>query len=169
MSHSFLGALKSNDFHARAGFVATPTALHRLLRKSREVQAIRKGLETGELGEQMIHKYVDSLMNDLRPGQPFQHDLAISALAVALEKRGTEFAEEFLQDLARLKAAEMSMSIRVARECLKDRVTLAGNKKRVVQLAAPERMTTTSYEELGERYPRKQTRQARQVVKCGEA
>ena len=49
--------------------------------------------------------------------------MALAALAVVLERRTTEFAEEFLLDLAKLKLAEMPLCIRVARECVKHRMT----------------------------------------------
>jgi hypothetical protein len=57
-------------------------------------------------------------MNDLRRGECFPHDLALAALAVALEYRPTPFAKEYLRDLSRLRLAEMSTSVRLAQECL---------------------------------------------------
>ena len=52
-------------------------------------------------------------------------ELALAALAVAVERRPTDFAEEFLHDLARPQIAEMGLAIRVARECLRHRTSVA--------------------------------------------
>ena len=49
------------------------------------------------------------------------NSLALAALAVILEHRATDFAEEFLHDLSRLRLSELSAAIYVARECLKNR------------------------------------------------
>src|SRR5262245_51020865 len=95
-----LEQLKADDFQARVGFVATATALHRLPKRSPEVQVIRDALTSGEISEPSIREFVEALLIDLRRGEPFRHDLAISALAVALESQETDFAAEFLQDLA---------------------------------------------------------------------
>jgi hypothetical protein len=67
------------------------------------------------------------LMKDFRIGQHFEHEIAIAAMAVALEKRSTAFAEEFLVDLAKLRLAEMPLCIRVARECVKHRMAMTQN------------------------------------------
>ena len=108
-----------NITRRRLWFIATPSALRRALQRSPEVRLIRESLKIGALDEEAIGHFVESLMTDLKPGMPFAHDLTLSALAVALDQRGTGFAEKFLEELAGLQAAEMSMSIRVARECLR--------------------------------------------------
>jgi hypothetical protein len=195
MSDGILERLKSDDFAARVGYVATAPALRRLLSRTSEVQAVRDALATGQLSEELIRRFVGALMADLRKGEPFRHDLPISALAVALEQRCTEFAGEFLRGLAALRAAEMAMSIRVARECLKDRETTAGNLTavvqldparpspqppcirgegrsltKVVQLSTATVVNAISYDDLAERYPHRQTGETRQTGRlsgCG--
>jgi hypothetical protein len=195
MSDGILDRVKSDDFGARVGFVATAPALRRLLNRTPEVHAIREALATGHLSEETIRRFVGTLMADLRRGGPFRHDLALSALAVALERRGTEFAGEYLRGLAGLRAAEMVMSIRVARECLKDREPSAGNLTavvqlgpvrpspqapytrgegrsltKVVQLSPATAVNAVSYEGLAERYPHGRTGETRQTGRlsgCG--
>jgi hypothetical protein len=89
---------------------------------------VQDALQTGELSDPLLRGFVSSLLTAFRKGEVFQHDMAVAAIAVALERETTPFAEEYLRDLARLQAAEMSMSIRVARECLNQRhATLTGS------------------------------------------
>jgi hypothetical protein len=133
MKNAILDQLVSDEFCGRLFFVATPTALRRLLQRSPEIRSIRKNLEIGILDEETVSRFVNTLMSDFVSGSPFVHDLAISAVAVALEKRGTKFADRFLADLAQVQAAEMSMSVRVARECLRARTLVSSNAAMTIQ------------------------------------
>ena len=64
--------------------------------------------------------------------------LALATIAVVLERRTTDFADEYLCHLARLKLAEMPLSIRVARECLKHRArSLTRNQIKTDQYKNP--------------------------------
>jgi hypothetical protein len=119
--------LKSEDFAVSVGFLLPPPALRRTLAATREVQEITRALAEGDITEEMIRKFVSSLLSDLHKGERFPHDLALAALAVALENSPLNVAVEFLRDLSTLQLAEMSVSIRVARECLKHRVVLSNN------------------------------------------
>jgi hypothetical protein len=121
MSAVVLEQLKSDDFFMRAGCLSTPIALRRVLSRAPEVASLQRALKQQAISEETLRQFVSWLLRDLRLGERFPHDLAIAALAVVLERRATDFAEEFLRDLSRLKLAEMSISIRVARECLKVR------------------------------------------------
>jgi hypothetical protein len=134
MNTGVLQDLVSDEFGVDAGFLGTPAGLHDYLRRSRQVSAIREALRQGALTEDSIRRFVASLMDDLHRGTRFPHELAISALAVSLESRQTDFAEDFLLDLARLETVEMSLSIRVARECLKHRFHLRRTKAREFRL-----------------------------------
>jgi|GEM_PF-2087532 len=151
MTIPVLEQLKSDEFQAKTGFVATAPALRRLLLRTPEVRALRQALISGALTERRIQAFVRSLLSTLRSGVPMQHDLALAALAVALEKRGTAFAGEYLHTLASLQAAEMSMSIRVARESLKSRTSLSGTERTFIRagIVMPK---TFPYEQLGERF-----------------
>jgi hypothetical protein len=134
VSGAVLEQLKSEEFAVSAAFLSTPASLRRFLARSGEVAAIRQALREGAIAEDSIRQFVSSLLQDFRRGERFQHELAVSALAVALEARATGFAEEFLRDLSRLRLAEMSLCSLVASECLKDRVSLAQNTAKVFEL-----------------------------------
>lgn len=138
MTACVLEQLKSDEFAISAGFVATAGPLRRFLARSKEVADVRKSLRQGALTEDSVHRFVDSLFADFHRGKQFVHDLAIAAIAVALESRPTKFADEFLHDLARLESAEMGLSIRVARECLKQRASVARSVTKVFAFAYPD-------------------------------
>jgi hypothetical protein len=128
MCRKLLDDLISDSFVLSVGFLSTPGALRRFLSRTREVRDIRESLRQGAITEETIREFVSSLLVGFHAGQRFEHELALGALAVVLERRPTNFAEEFLLDLATLKLTEMPLCIRVARECLQHRVTIAQNK-----------------------------------------
>jgi hypothetical protein len=129
MSQRLLERLKSEDFALTVGFLVPSPALGGKLRATREVQEVIAALAEGRLTDEEVRAFVSMLLADLRQGERFAHDLALAALAVALEGRTTALAQEYLQELADLERAEMSTSIRVARECLRQRVCLGGRRQ----------------------------------------
>jgi len=129
-----LQQLVSDDFAVSVGFLSTPESLRRFLLQSKEVAAVKEALRQEAITESTLRGFVSSLLRDMRCGERFAHQLAVAAVAVVLETRATDFADEFLHDLSRLGLAEMSMCIRVARECLKHRVNVAQNKTKVLRL-----------------------------------
>jgi len=131
---SALDRLTSEAFMLSAGFLSTPAGVRRFLHRTRETREIREALRQGAIAEHTIERFVSSLLEDLHPGESFPHQLALSALAVVMETWPTEFAERFLLDLSRLRSAEMSLCIRVARECLKQRVSITQRTVRVFDL-----------------------------------
>jgi hypothetical protein len=137
MCHILLSDLTSDDFVVAAGMFAAPNALRRFLLRRPEIADIRNGLRDGAITEATIRDFVATLMKDFQPGKRFENELALAALAVALEKRPTDFAEEFLLDLAKLKLAEIPLCIRVARECLKQRIFVSQNIYRVFSVLRP--------------------------------
>ena len=118
MSARVLERLKSDEFALSVGFLSTPGPLRRFLQKTKEVADIRAALEQGVVTDITLRAFVSNLMRDLRRGERFAHELALATLAVVLEMHPTVFAEEYLEDLSRLRVAEMSLCIRVARECV---------------------------------------------------
>lgn len=139
MACNLLEQLTFNDFYLSLGFILPPPSMRRLLLASKEVQRVQESLRSGEITEAMIRDFVASLMGSLKKGLRFPHDLALASLAVALERRPTDFAEEYLCDLARLRLAEMSTSISVARECLKQRFCVTKNLFRFFQYGHPQK------------------------------
>jgi hypothetical protein len=154
MAHRVLDRLLSVPFQASMTFAPTPTALHRMLERSPEVRKIQRGLQRGEITEATIEQFVASLMKGLKQGERFQDEVPLAALAVALQSRSSPFADSFLHQLAGLKLAEMSTCVRVARECLDQRVHVAKSKA-ALELAgqAPGEPVILSYEDLVRKYP----------------
>jgi len=134
VSARVLDQLTSEEFAVSVGFLSTASALRRFLARSKEVADIRDALRQGAITEETLRRFVSSLLQEFRPGERFQHELAVAALAVALEQRGTDFAEEFLRDLSRLQRNEMGLCTLLARECLKQRTSLTKDRGKVFVL-----------------------------------
>jgi hypothetical protein len=130
-----LDELFSDSFAASAGGFSVPGVLRRFLLRTSAVRGIREAIRQGVVDEGMIREFAERLLASFRVGVRFEHEVALAALAVVLERRATDFAEEFLLDLAKLRLAEMPLCIRVARECLKNRASIAQNKTRVFVLS----------------------------------
>jgi hypothetical protein len=120
-----LEKLTSEEFISPIAYVGTPIALYRVLRRSPEILALEQALLTGELSPDNIKDFASSLANEIKKGESFKYDITLAALGVVLERNSSDFAEEYLSDLAKLNLLEIPMSIRVARECIKNRVHLA--------------------------------------------
>jgi hypothetical protein len=157
VSARVLEDLKSDEFELSVGFLSTASALRRFLNRTPAVAAVRQALRQGAITEDTIRQFVSVVISDLRIGQRLPYEIAIAGLAVVLESRATDFAEEYLHDLSRLRLAEMSLCIRVARECLKHRVNIARRESRVLRLASDEECvfsvvtTQSSFPDNGER------------------
>jgi len=131
-----LEQLASERLQLMTACLSTASALRDGLARTTEVLAVREAMEAGTLTEEMVRAFVSSLMGDLKKDESFAHDGELSALAVVLEPLDLPLAEEFLQSLARLQLAEMGMSIRVARECLKHRLHQPNRAKEPVPAKA---------------------------------
>jgi hypothetical protein len=134
MSFVVLQQLLSDDFAVAVGFHSNPAGMRRRLARMPEIAAVRRALDEGALTEESIGRFVSGIMADFRRGEHFAHEDALSALCIALETRPTDFAEEFLRDLASLKVAELSLAIRVARECRRHRAAIAPHVARTLDL-----------------------------------
>jgi len=117
--------LKTDEFAVKFGFISNPAAVRRLLLKSNEIADVRRALNQGEISEGSVRTFVNDLVKDFRSGEHFPHDSALSAIAVSLEYRATPFADEFINDLASLRIAELGHSVHIARECKKNRKHLS--------------------------------------------
>ncbi len=138
MGAKVLEDLKSDEFELSVGFLSTASALRRFLGRTGEIAAVRQALKEGAITEDTIRQFVSVLTRDVCIGSRLPYEIAIAALTVALETRTTDFAEEFLRDLSSLELAEMSLCIRVARECLKHRANIAHRESRVFRLQPDE-------------------------------
>lgn len=109
-----LEVLTTDEFIVSLGTHSTPNSLRRALLKSTPVQEIRKALLYGKIDEEAIRRFLATIMKDFKRGEAFVHEIALAAIAVSLEGRNTQFAEEYLIDLAGTSIAEFGICRRVA-------------------------------------------------------
>jgi hypothetical protein len=114
---NLLDALSSEEFEVDVGPLVPAPLLRRRLLGMSEVRAVSKALSGQTLTDEDIGIHVSRLVREFQPGKRFEHDLALAALAVALETRATKFAQDFLETLSGFRLVEMPMSPRVAAEC----------------------------------------------------
>ncbi len=133
MRTSLKQLLDSTELYEIAGFAANSDALRILLGRTAEVQAMSEALRSGELTEGDIREFVRQVLDGFKLGESLFGDIALAAIAVALEPihmSPDSFAEEYIRDLSRIDLAEMSRSSRVAKACLKARTSLTMNHSR---------------------------------------
>lgn len=104
--------------------VALPAAARLLLARSSQVREVRVAIQDGHLSDTSMREFVSELLKSFRIGEHFTYDPVLAALAVAVESHHSDFADEYLHDLAALECAEMTLSRHVARECLRRRRTI---------------------------------------------
>ena len=115
MNSSPLEALVSEAFQDSIGFEPPPKALRRLLQRHRFVRQANAAVRRGQVGERDVRTFAARLASEHRAGVRLPGDVALAALAVALESCREEFAEEYLCDLSRLSLPELTAAIHVAR------------------------------------------------------
>ena len=81
--------LKTGEFALRFSFISDPRAVHRALRRSKDVEKLRSALRAGEVTEEALRVFSAALLGDFECGKRFPHELALAATAVALETRPT--------------------------------------------------------------------------------
>ncbi len=95
--------------------------------------------------ERDIRRFTEELMRDFERGVKFPHELALAALAIAMENRRTDFVEEYLLDLARLNIAEMSLAPGVARDSMRHWRQVPRTRVKRVSTAWSGKLETTAY------------------------
>ncbi|MEX2140154.1 MAG: hypothetical protein WD894_12890 [Pirellulales bacterium] len=135
-----LAKLTSEEFFASIGTPSSPKALRRYLHLCTEVKEVRTSLASGQISEETIRRFVDELKAHFVRGVQFPYELTLAALAVALETWRTDFADNYLLDLARLRGySEMHIAPRIAGLCLSGRqkapkfIKMAFNQKNRLQ------------------------------------
>ncbi|MCH7807985.1 MAG: hypothetical protein IIB60_02065 [Planctomycetes bacterium] len=129
MSTESLETLISPDFEA--GIVASaPNVLRLLLLRTAEVERLRRDYDAGHVTDDDIRSFVTCLLQQNATALVFPYETAIAAIAVMLEPRFSEFTDEFLIDLARVRTRRFAMASRVARICLSCRSHLPKANKR---------------------------------------
>ena len=137
MNSVVLDRLTGDEFHKSIGPILPPRALRQVLLQSEHVQQVIYALAQGEITDDSIRDFVSALTANFVQGQKFPDDLALAALAVVLERRPTDFADEYLRGLAKLRLTEMVISANVARECLEQRKLLANNQQVTASVEGP--------------------------------
>ena len=118
MMHKLLNDLTSIDFYVSLGSVSSAHALRRCLRRTNQVEQLELALRRNVVTEENIRAFVAELMRHFKRGKQFPHEIALAVVAVCLEARYTDFADEFLLELAKLDAyAEFALSPKVAKIC----------------------------------------------------
>jgi len=131
-----LDLLKPEILSESVPILPPPAILRRALHRLASVRTVHWAVRRGTVSESMVREFVASMMSEFRRGEQLPADITLGALAASLEACRQEFAEEYLCDLARLRLAEMPMSIRVAQECLQARYERPINDVRWFQYSA---------------------------------
>ena len=135
MTSLLLNRLKTDAFDCSIGFHHTPSAVRRRLLMSRDVRHLAAALRFGAITENMIRELVSSIMSEFSRGRRLPNDLALAAIAVVLELAPTDFAEEYLHDLARLKLAEMRHKHRRGPRMLEKQILCSKAPSQVVRIS----------------------------------
>lgn len=125
-----LETLASEAFAVEVGFLLPPPALRRRLQRSSVVRQVAQAVRLGMITEADVRTFAEQMVRHFKPGYLLPGELALAALAVALEFCPQDFAEEYLCHLARLRLSELGTALRVARECLTFRLTRPKNEIR---------------------------------------
>lgn len=107
--------------------VSSAEGLRALLRDRPEVVAVRRALMAGELTTGEVAAFVRATLRRLSPGKKLTEEVAVAAVAVALESLPGKFAVEFLENLAALRVQELPLAPRVAA------LALARRKETIVE------------------------------------
>jgi hypothetical protein len=113
--------LATTDFDDSMGVVLPPIPQRHALQRSHYVRRIATALRYGQITDRDIRGFVSELLQAFRPGELFMHEMALAAIAVAMEHWDDPVADEYLIDLARVERPEFRVAYRIARECLKAR------------------------------------------------
>jgi hypothetical protein len=116
-----LNAIRGDDIQAKGFLISTAEALRAFLRDRPEVVSLRRAINTGEITSVDIKIYVEELLRSFRAGRKFTDEIALAAIAIAVETFPGAFAEEYLENLANLRIQELPLATRVARLSLSRR------------------------------------------------
>jgi hypothetical protein len=141
--------LTTDDFNDSIGVVLPPSPLRHVIQRSSQVRRIGEALRYGQITEQDIRRFVAQMLREFKPGELFRHDIALAALAVAMEHWGDGFAEEYLIDLARIERPEFRAAYRVARECLKARYRFPQTQVRTARYPRKAKTSAYGHHEIG--------------------
>ena len=120
-----LQRLRSDDFLDEMFAFSSAEGLRTFLRTRPEVSDLRRALVSGELVERDVEIFVRELLGALSPGKKFTEEIALAAIAVAIESLPGGFVD-YLEDLGRVRIQEMPLAPRVAALAVAERDKLVG-------------------------------------------
>ena len=133
-----LDALENDDLQSKASMISTSEALTKFLQRRIEVGELRGAVASGQVSVNMLREFVSRRLSSFEVGKRFPHEVSLAAIAVALERNPSEFAEEYISDLAGLEIRELPLAIRVGRFVLsRRRDLLSGLTQKVAILFPP--------------------------------
>jgi len=98
------------------------SAIRLIIKKQKPVYNLTQALLHHDIKESEIKDFTENLLKDIKIGYRFEHEILISAIAMAMEDINSKFADEYLESLASIKMTEMRFVSRFAEECLKHRI-----------------------------------------------
>lgn len=113
-----LNDLRGEEIQAGGFMISTPKALRTFLQQRPELIDLRRAINSGEVTPDDITAFVEELLLTFCRGEHFADEITLAAVAVAIRNDPRPFAEEYLEDLAKLKITELPLAPRVARICL---------------------------------------------------
>lgn len=118
-----LEALRSQELRRACVGLPTGGVIRAFLLLRNEVPQLRDSLREGRVTDDDLREFVTDLLRAFRPGERLAEQVALAALAVALETRHSDFTDSFLEQLASSPLAELGPASQVACACLKHRGT----------------------------------------------
>lgn len=132
MAHKSLLELVSLDFEASV-VTSSASGLRALLRKSSQLHRLRAAHASGAVTDDSIRQFVDGLLSEFVAFESFPHQVALAAFAVLFEERHSPLAEDYLNDLSRVRTARLMMAASVARICRRNRSSLPNVEERTFE------------------------------------
>ena len=110
--------LMSTDFELEV-VASTPRALHTALMRNRHISELTERLDKGEVSYVELQHFVDELLEAGRPHKDFPYQVALAAIAVAVQDRfRPDFSDRFVRGLAAVRGSRFAMASGVARICI---------------------------------------------------
>jgi N-glycosylase/DNA lyase len=116
------------EFESKLWAASTIEAIRWMIRQTDEYQKLCRGLKDETVNEAAIRRFVSSLLVSFRLGDRFQHEMALAALAVAFEEVRSSTANDYLEELARLRLVELTIASQLARQALSQRTVFSQTK-----------------------------------------
>jgi hypothetical protein len=114
-----LQALLSEDFDSKYFIIDNhPGRFRLLLLGDSLVIELRESIKSGEITWEQLESFVSDIASGFKKGFALEGDIALCAIAVAIEDFDSKFSYEYLDTLAKSKAAVLRKPSWVARECL---------------------------------------------------